>query len=143
MSEILESLAKSIIQNVLPKLWLSVSYPSLKPLSSYIEDLSSRLTFLNNWINDGPPNIFWISGFFFTQAFLTAALQNFARKHQVPIDAIDFAYFVLDDVDESLSPEDGVYVKGLFIEGARWDKERHELSEAIPKKVTEEMPIVI
>ena len=46
MSGELEAAYRSISMGRLPELWARVSYPSLKPLSSYLEDLYARLAML-------------------------------------------------------------------------------------------------
>lgn len=39
-------------------------------------------------------------------------------------------------------PEDGVYIHGLFIEGARWDLKAGILKEQIPKQLIDVMPVI-
>lgn len=60
----------------------------------WVSDLNARVKFLYSWINGGIPPVFWISGFYFPQAFLTGTLQNFARKYVVSIDTINFSFKV-------------------------------------------------
>merc|ERR1719440_2455910 len=120
MSADLEALSKAMLNNKLPALWSKVSYPSLKPLSSYVAELLERLAFFQSWVDEGPPLCFAMPYFFFVQAFMTGALQNYARKYTIPIDTVSFDFEFLADTPSS-KPEDGVYTSGLYVEGARMD----------------------
>eukprot|EP00501_MAST-03F_sp_TOSAG23-6_P002128 GSMAST32.ASY1.ANO1.2224.1 assembled CDS len=87
MGDALEKVFKSIFFGRVPVMWEAKSYPSLKPLAVY-----------------------WISGFYFTQAFLTGTLQNFARKYTIPIDKVVFDFAVMEKDNYPKKPKDGVYL---------------------------------
>uniref|UniRef100_A0A4W3IMR6 Dynein axonemal heavy chain 1 n=1 Tax=Callorhinchus milii TaxID=7868 RepID=A0A4W3IMR6_CALMI len=140
MSSQLELMSNSLYNNSVPEFWNSKAYPSLKPLSSWVLDLLERIKFIQLWINAGIPPVFWISGFFFPQAFLTGTLQNFARRSVVSIDTISFDFNPLEKLKKR--PSMGCYIHGLFLEGARWDSAQAELSESRPKELYTEMAVI-
>jgi dynein heavy chain len=130
-----------MLNNQTPLLWMKVSYPSLKPLSSYIAELLERLDFFQHWLDDGPPTVFQMPNFFFVQAFMTGVMQNFARKYTIPIDTIEFDFAFLGAAPTA-APEDGAYTHGLYIEGARMN-DQLKLDEALPKVLFSPMCIIV
>eukprot|EP00497_Spongosphaera_streptacantha_P002560 TRINITY_DN315_c0_g4_i1.p1 TRINITY_DN315_c0_g4~~TRINITY_DN315_c0_g4_i1.p1 ORF type:complete len:262 (-),score=54.56 TRINITY_DN315_c0_g4_i1:2-787(-) len=80
MSLELDKIFGSLLNNQVPTSWSAVAYPSLKPLSSWIEDLHKRIDFMRTWLKKGKPKAFWMSGFFFPQGFMTGTLQNYSKK---------------------------------------------------------------
>jgi dynein heavy chain len=91
---------------------LHKSQPTTPQKTSVATLYSHRLKFFQDWIDQGPPDVFWLSGFYFTQSFLTGVLQNFSRKRKLPIDLIHFEFYVTRFEKEAFTlPEIGVYCK--------------------------------
>jgi len=74
MSEDIDSMYKSMLNNKVPEIWAFHAYPSLKPLASWFENLKQRIEFLRMWLTKGKPTAYWLPAFFFPQGFLTALL---------------------------------------------------------------------
>jgi dynein heavy chain len=65
MSAELDAMYNSFQNGKVPRNWEKVAYPSLKPLMSWYKDLIDRVAFMNEWLINGQPLSFWMSGFFF------------------------------------------------------------------------------
>jgi len=164
MSEELETVYNAFLNNQVPELWASAAYPSLKPLGSWVRDLVLRCAFINNWIQHGLPKSFWLSGFFFPQGFLTGSLQNFARKYNLPIDHLSFEFHMVkterdqEEVTKQMetvkfgeeialdqevtSPEDGVLVHGLYMDGFKWDWDAMVCCDQIKGQMHSTLPVM-
>lgn len=68
-------------------------------------------------------------------------MQNYARKHKIPIDLLTFDFEVVPG-EVTTRPEEGAYVYGLFLEAARWNMEESILDESLPKVLFSSLPMV-
>jgi len=146
MSETIDKMYLAIINNKVPGNWAAAGYPSLKPLSSWYIDLLLRVETLDNWLKNGNPNSYWMPGMFFPQGFMTGVLQTHAREFKIAIDKLAFTFEIQDaeiaeEVEEA--PKVGVLIHGLFIDGARWDRENQIITDQYPAKMVETMPVIL
>lgn len=140
MSDSLSEMYISFVNGKVPELWANAAYPCMKPLISWFADLIERVAFIRNWATKGEPALFWIGGFFFPQSFMTGILQNYSRKHLVPVNQLRFKTESLKEPVEKIAkaPEDGVYIYGMFFDGADWDYDTMSLKD--PKVGTSYAP---
>ena len=145
MSSELEETYDCMLNSIVPPSWKKI-YPSMKPLAAWVLDLIDRIAMFSEWATTHrPPVIFWMSAFSFPTGFLTAVLQSAARSNNVAIDSLgwDFTVQTLDDVNIVEPPRDGAYIRGIFLEGAGWDKKNVCLVEAPPMQLTTSMPTIL
>lgn len=75
---------------------MKVSYPSLKPLSSWYADMLLRVEFMDNWLKLGNPTSYSLPFMFFPQGFTTGVLQTHARQYMIAIDRLSFTFEILE-----------------------------------------------
>uniref|UniRef100_A0A8C8XZF1 Dynein axonemal heavy chain 2 n=1 Tax=Panthera leo TaxID=9689 RepID=A0A8C8XZF1_PANLE len=144
MSTSLEEIFSCIFDAHVPPLW-GKAYPSQKPLASWTRDLATRVEQFELWASRArPPVIFWLSGFTFPTGFLTAVLQASARQNNISVDSLSWEFIVstVDDSNLVYPPKDGVWVRGLYLEGAGWDWKNSCLVEADPMQLVCPMPTI-
>jgi len=150
ITEGMEALAQSLQQNRVNDSWQKLGYASLKNLSAWFGDLLLRMQQLVEWTNEksGLLKSIWISGLFNPMAFLTAVMQVTARNQNFPLDYMtNRATFlnVLDPLDINMLPASGVYIHGLFLEGASWEEGKGDdegyISDSKMKELHPPMPI--
>ena len=141
----MENLSNSLFLDIVPESWQNRAYPSLLGLTPWYADLLLRQKELENWTSDFQlPSAVWLAGFFNPQSFLTAIMQQMARKNEWPLDNMclqcDVTKKTRDDMTQA--PREGAYVHGLFMEGARWDIQTGMIAESRLKELAPPMPVI-
>lgn len=141
----MEELERCIFLDVVPETWSKLAYPSLMGLQAWFADLIKRLGELESWTSDfSLPSSVWLAGFFNPQSFLTAIMQQTARKNQWPLDAMCLNCEVTKKTkkDFTSAPREGAYINGMYIEGARWDINVNSIVDSKLKELFPAMPVI-
>jgi dynein heavy chain len=131
MTEAMEDLVTAISINQWPGRnpfsqcnWEKVSWPSMKNLMTQFADMLVRVEQLVLWTTDlVTPFSLWLPGLFNPTSYLTAVMQVTSRATGLPLDQMTTETHITTFLKPEFVdyyPENGAFVHGLFIEGARW-----------------------
>merc|ERR1711988_1156814 len=128
-----------------PPRWVAKSWVS-PTIGLWFQSFMTRVQQLKDWMSKGKPPCFWLTGFFNPNGFLTATMQDVARRHSGW--ALDEVVMLSEPTkndykDVRQPPEEGVYIYGLWIDGAGWDKKRVCLVDQAPKTLFYELPVTL
>ncbi|SCN44990.1 dynein heavy chain, putative [Plasmodium malariae] len=146
MNSKIESLMNSLYKDKLPELWKNNSYSSNRNLSSWVNNLKERITFLSDWFNDplSTPKVFNISLLFNPNSFFSAIKQILSRNEKCELDKI---IMQIEVTNKSLNnihsyPKEGAYIYGLYLDGANYDVEKNTLCDSSSKQKYFLMPVI-
>ncbi|XP_034837309.1 dynein axonemal heavy chain 8 [Maniola hyperantus] len=144
MNEALRDSLDSIYDAKVPKIWQKGSWSS-STLGFWFTEFLERNIQFSTWCFQARPFSFWMTGFFNPQGFLTAMRQEVTRAHKGwALDMValhnDMTKFMLDEI--KAPPNEGVFVHGLFLDGAGWDRRNLRLCESTLKVLYTQLPVV-
>ncbi|KAI4895809.1 hypothetical protein NFI96_021985 [Prochilodus magdalenae] len=144
MSENLRDALDNMFDARVPNLWKKLSWDS-STLGFWFTELLERNIQFHSWVFEGRPKTFWMTGFFNPQGFLTAMRQEVTRAHKGwALDTVTLHNEVLKQTKEDITaaPAEGVYVYGLYLDGAGWDRRNCRLIESTPRMLFTPLPVV-
>ena len=118
-------------------------------IGSWFTGLLDRQILLHTFLEHGRGHMkaYWMTGFTNAQGFLTAVRQEVTRQHKKDQwaldDVVNHTDILLYDVERVKDvPEEGQNIHGLFMEGARWNRQDGRIDESEPKKLFVPMPVI-
>lgn len=87
MSASLQTTLSALFDAKVPNNWENISWIS-PTLGFWFGDVIMRSAQLLNWLKEGRPKTYWMTGFFNPQGFLTSMRQEITRAHGWALDTV-------------------------------------------------------
>lgn len=156
MTEDLQSVIDQMFDARPPRIWLVTVAGDefswiLPTLGLWFSSLLQRDEQYRTWLNNNRPFTYWLTGFFNPQGMLTAMKQEVCRKHQKDANkwALDDIVYHTEVTEKErveavkAQPAEGVFINGLWMEGAAWNRHECMLQESEPKTLYIQLPILL
>ncbi|XP_064619187.1 dynein axonemal heavy chain 10-like isoform X2 [Lineus longissimus] len=145
MSSELDEVARALYNGQIPNIWRKLGPETLKTLGNWMLHFQKRLAQYNVWVNDGEPNVMWLSGLHIPESYLTALVQATCRKNGWPLDKSTLytavtQYAQAEDCQERAHA--GCFISGMYLEGAAWERKAMCLIKQKPKQLIQELPVL-
>jgi dynein heavy chain len=117
-------------------------------LGLWFTGLEKRDGQTRKWLSTQRPSSFWLTGFFNAQGFLTSMCQEVTRLHTADKWALDDVVFHTEVTEFERAeqvrqgPREGVFIHGLFLDGAGWSRGEGTVVESEPKKMFAVLPVL-
>ena len=150
LEENMKGILNDLEASVVPRMWLTLDFPSSEDLGSWFVQLLARVSKLIHICDCGVSSTsIWISGLFSPALLLTAVIQMQSRNMKIPLEQFSVQCSVtgqewdMNVVSRSEEQfEGGCCVHGMFIDGARWDSIGACLSDQRPKEYYPKLPMI-
>lgn len=145
MSAELDALGTAFLNGQLPPQWIKLAPPTMKRLVNWIAHFERRFRQYKDWIEIEEPKVMWLSGLHIPESYLTALIQTTCRSKGWALDKstkYTNVTKIRDPKEVTKRLDQGTYIQGLYIEGARWNMEKDCLDYQKPKELVMEMPLV-
>lgn len=145
MTQELDVLGNCFFNGFLPPDWARLAPQTQKNLVNWVAHFVRRDKQYRDWINTEEPRVIWLSGLHIPESYNTALVQTTCRSKGWALDKSIMYTKVTKFTDPSQVTkrlEQGAYVQGLYIEGARWDIDLDCIDYQRPKELVTEMPLL-
>lgn len=99
MDLVLDNIANSLFNGLLPNDWRKLAPATCKQLGAWMEHLRRREKQYKYWSASGDPMVMWLSGLHIPESYLTALVQIACRKNNWPLDRSTLFSYVSEYID--------------------------------------------
>ncbi|CAL7939586.1 unnamed protein product [Xylocopa violacea] len=146
MDTTLESISVALYNGTLPKEWAKLAPDTRKNLGGWMDHFEKRIQQYTSWAGTNEPIVLWLAGLHIPETYLAALVQMACHRNSWSLDrSLTYTEVTRFTRPEKIEerPDQGCYVSGLYLEGARWDLEEQCLNRSYPKILVEELPVLV